>query len=165
MKITIGLPDKQGVTFTDVVDALRSIPGIDARRDHLWIEIHPEGEVCDESLGWIEWGGGECPVAEGAHLEILMRDGRKADGEAGDFFWEHYGGDIVEYRLLPGDDEINQGQVWTRWKGGPCPVRDDYLVEVRLRDGRVIDDFANTFYWMHLCGSDIVAYRILSEEG
>lgn len=61
--------------------------------------------------GWIEWGGGECPVDEGEIVDLKDRDGYLwlgADAlfstEARAEFWRHTGGqerssDIIAYRL------------------------------------------------------------------
>ena len=54
------------------------------------------------SEGWIEWGGGECPVEEGTLVDVGFRDGD--DGmniEAIDLLWNHenWGADIIAYRL------------------------------------------------------------------
>ena len=54
------------------------------------------------SGGWIEWGGGECPVEEGALVDVRFRDGD--DGiniEANNLYWFHknWSADIIAYRL------------------------------------------------------------------
>jgi hypothetical protein len=50
---------------------------------------------------WIKWKGGECPISEGARVDIKFRDGGVSEhGHAG-LRWDHIGlsGDIVAYRL------------------------------------------------------------------
>lgn len=54
------------------------------------------------SEGWIEWGGGECPVEEGTLVDVRFRDGD--DGiniEAKNLHWFHknWSADIISYRL------------------------------------------------------------------
>lgn len=62
--------------------------------------------------GWIEWSGGECPVAHGTSVDVLHADGEYfADHKAGvhdlTHFaatdWQFTGGpsDIVFYRVRP----------------------------------------------------------------
>lgn len=60
--------------------------------------------------GWIEWGGGECPVPEFTHIEIKFRCESKATDsrKPQNLRWSHathtaYSAkfDIVAYRLLP----------------------------------------------------------------
>lgn len=52
---------------------------------------------------WIEWHGGERPVAPKTRVEVKCRDGG-IDGPiaAKDYYWRHYGhsGDIIAYRVL-----------------------------------------------------------------
>ncbi|TIL38508.1 hypothetical protein [Mesorhizobium sp.] len=56
---------------------------------------------------WIEWYGGECPVAADASVEISLRCRELNRGSAGGFDWRHntprfaYEGDddIIAYRL------------------------------------------------------------------
>lgn len=54
--------------------------------------------------GWIEWGGGECPVDSDAIVEVRYRSPnlyQYNNDRAGDFAWAHDGidGDIIAYRL------------------------------------------------------------------
>ena len=52
---------------------------------------------------WIEWYGGECPVAEGADCEVKFRSGVKERHRNPEFWsWKHfdYDGDIIAYRVL-----------------------------------------------------------------
>jgi hypothetical protein len=58
--------------------------------------------------GWIEWSGGECPVAGDAEVEIQIRHGNLNIGDARAFSWRHGQGpfgyegddDIVAYRAV-----------------------------------------------------------------
>ena len=54
---------------------------------------------------WIEWAGGECPLADGGRHSIRKRDGWQSvpDIAAADWYgWRHNGSsaDIVAYRVL-----------------------------------------------------------------
>lgn len=66
---------------------------------------------------WIEWNGGECPVADGTIVDVRHRDGDEFFGElawgrrrplegktnwAGAVYWHHdeVDGDIVAYRVV-----------------------------------------------------------------
>lgn len=54
------------------------------------------------SEGWIEWGGGECPVPESANVDIKLECGsEKSNAPACSFIWQHsedvYA--IIAYRL------------------------------------------------------------------
>ena len=53
---------------------------------------------------WIEWYGGECPVAEGADCEVKFRSGEcNSEFSSGNWSWKHFasGGDIIAYRVFP----------------------------------------------------------------
>ncbi len=53
---------------------------------------------------WIVWPGGERPVAHEARVEIMMRDGVQAEGDAGRMNWRREGSpfDIAAYRSIHG---------------------------------------------------------------
>jgi len=61
--------------------------------------------------GWIEWGGGECPVPEGVKAEIKFRDGDCAELDTWldilEWRQKGYGSDIIAYRIIP-DQPTNQ---------------------------------------------------------
>jgi hypothetical protein len=66
-----------------------------------------EKELMDEAQGWIEWNGGECPVAEGTRVDYKLRgnpDTSVADASfpAENLQWNHENEpwDIVAYRLV-----------------------------------------------------------------
>lgn len=62
----------------------------------------PAAPVAD-SDGWIEWGGGSCPVPEEVFVDIRIKDGGELSGPAGDFMWEHPlagWNEIVFYRVV-----------------------------------------------------------------
>lgn len=64
-----------------------------------------EAALAAKSDGWIEWGGGECPVEKGALVDVKHLDGeiyqnKPAMGD-NNVCWSHNGshGDIIAYRL------------------------------------------------------------------
>lgn len=65
-------------------------------------EIEPE----DEDDGWIEWGGGVNPLADGIKIVARFRNGTTTEDKyafpSKDWDWSHTGGpqDIVAYRIV-----------------------------------------------------------------
>lgn len=61
-----------------------------------------------EESGWIEWSGGECPVAADVIVQCMMRGGEDvgfwhmAELKGGEWDWSHtnHPGDIVSYRVV-----------------------------------------------------------------
>ena len=62
--------------------------------------------------GWIEWGGGDCPVREGAIVDVRLRSGQvRSLVSADSFIWTHgyyhylpkTDADIVAYRVIEND--------------------------------------------------------------
>lgn len=52
---------------------------------------------------WIEWPGGECPVASDVHVEVKFRDGLcSSEYKAGTWNWKNLANDdeIIAYRVL-----------------------------------------------------------------
>lgn len=60
-----------------------------------------EAALAAKNGGWIEWGGGECPVADFLKVEYQLRGGAKGSESAKILEWQHEGGrhDIIAYRL------------------------------------------------------------------
>ncbi|HHL7169726.1 hypothetical protein [Klebsiella phage ZCKP8] len=70
-----------------------------------------EAALADKNDGWIEWGGGECPVPEGTLVDVKYRDGVIKKGlqalivnsgrSASRLFWvkDNIPTDIIAYRL------------------------------------------------------------------
>lgn len=59
-----------------------------------------------ENDGWIEWGGGDCPISEKDTVEVLSRNGKKATlSRAHTWDWTHIdsGSDIIAYRVIEND--------------------------------------------------------------
>lgn len=107
-------------------------PLLNARRSDDWELAEVTREQYESALadsdGWIEWGGGECPVEEGTLVDVRYRDGQelstlpakgKPEGgrDASRAFWHNDGNlnDIIAYRLhKPGiksrtnDDRLEQ---------------------------------------------------------
>jgi len=58
--------------------------------------------------GWIEWKGGECPVADGlAVTEVKFRSGDVVKAFADTWWWGHSGDedDIIAYRVVEQERE------------------------------------------------------------
>lgn len=53
---------------------------------------------------WIEWNGGECPVADHRRIEARLCDGTIEKLNADSFDWEHLPddaqSDIIAYRIV-----------------------------------------------------------------
>jgi rubrerythrin len=61
----------------------------------------------------------------------------------------------------PATSQTDDG--WLSWHGGPQPVADDVMVEIRLRGGIENKGTAKFFEWEHKdCSADITVYRIVS---
>lgn len=57
-----------------------------------------------DAEGWVEWGGGDCPVLEGTNTAVRFRDGREQKDQKPEYWvWRHIdsSGDIIAYRVLP----------------------------------------------------------------
>lgn len=71
-----------------------------SRAEYLHLYPAPDAD------GWIEWGGGECPVEDDAIIDIRFRYGHEERGVDADWDWEHSGGgDIIAYRLHKPEQE------------------------------------------------------------
>lgn len=112
-----------------------------------------EAALAAKNDGWIDWGGGECPVEIGVLVDVKLRNGRteyvqkahSVDGYASYPFWrnDNAGGDIISYRLYQpqeaeqaeADDEadlnecIGQGAapVWSGEGLPPVGCKCEYL--------------------------------------
>lgn len=66
-----------------------------------------EAALAAKNDGWIDWGGGECPVSDSAIVEVRYRNGEVKAAAPADFYeWGHgrphfvtTGRDIIAYRL------------------------------------------------------------------
>ena len=66
-----------------------------------------EAALAAKNEGWIEWGGGECPVSDSTIVEVRYRNGEVKAAAPADFYeWGHgrphfvtTGRDIIAYRL------------------------------------------------------------------
>lgn len=57
-------------------------------------------EAASKENGWIEWPGGDCPVAPTTLVDVKFRDGSGADGEPANWWnWDAYYAPIIAYRL------------------------------------------------------------------
>lgn len=89
-------------------------PAIELQAEEVVI---PDLVHVSDDEGWIEWHGGECPVAEGTLVDVIFRDGTEASStpanvidnryfaDASHAFWYSHGrrNDIVAYRLSKPD--------------------------------------------------------------
>lgn len=62
---------------------------------------------------WIEWNGGECPVADGTLVDVKLRADVIVEQElAAGWFWEHGlvhdDGDIIAYRVVKEAPNISE---------------------------------------------------------
>lgn len=68
----------------------------------------PELEAKKDADGWIDWGGGECPVDTKTLVDIKLKDGFTYKScHAGDYSWRHgwHNVDIIAYRLHKPQEE------------------------------------------------------------
>jgi hypothetical protein len=120
---------------------------------------------------WISWPGGDMPVSKGTRVEVLHRSGHvfedlAGSGRAEDWGHSNHPADILSYRVsgTPFPDGI-----WVEWFGGPQPVPDHTVVEVKFRDGVISSpQWAGLLDW-EIYGpeglfpeSDIVAYKVVN---
>lgn len=83
-----------------------------------------EAALAAKNDGWIEWGGGECPVEEGVLVDVKHRDGevyqnKPAIGD-NNVCWSHTGfhGDIIAYRLhKPSEADKARASAWIAYAG------------------------------------------------
>jgi hypothetical protein len=63
--------------------------------------------------GWIEWGGGQCPVADDQRVHVQFRDGEViSDADGYCLRWSHKGTprDIIAYRIIPEQPTNQNGE-------------------------------------------------------
>lgn len=62
--------------------------------------------------GWIEWGGGNCPVPENSRVDIKFRDGDIGLEQGPNWDWSHLGyrSDIIAYRIIPEQPTNQNGE-------------------------------------------------------
>lgn len=83
-----------------------------------------EAALAAKNDGWIEWGGGECPVEKGTLVDVKHRDGevyqnKPAIGD-NNVCWSHTGfhGDIIAYRLhKPSEADKVRASAWIAYAG------------------------------------------------
>lgn len=89
-----------------------------------------EAALAAKNEGWIEWGGGECPVEEGVLVDVKYRDGAIKKGlralipnsgrSASRLFWvkDNLSTDIIAYRLhQPTKAEQVRADAWNAYAG------------------------------------------------
>jgi hypothetical protein len=77
---------------------------------------------------WIEWDGGECPVSDGAVVQVELRGGDRMTGAFADEFWrkDNSPGDIVAYRVVSDAPAVDP----QRLTGGKLAGNHYYRVDV-----------------------------------
>lgn len=62
--------------------------------------------------GWIEWGGGECPVEPMEIVEVKITQTSQAEGVAHCWDWHHEEGEnnIIAYRIIPEQPTNQNGE-------------------------------------------------------
>lgn len=103
-----------------------------------WVEVTSEqyeAALAAKNDGWIDWGGGECPVDTKTLVDIRLKVGFTYKScHPGDYSWRHAGGggDIIAYRLrkpqevTEADDEADLNEcigqdVAPVWSGDGLP--------------------------------------------
>lgn len=84
-----------------------------------YIESEPVtfADVADAQDGWIEWGGGGCPVGVSTAIDVRMRDGSTYEDQVNStgLRWSHIGSsaDIIAYRVIkPAKEEVTKAPTW-----------------------------------------------------
>ena len=89
----------------DARDSLRDLIAAELAAKDAEIE-RLKAQIAEPVPGeWVEWKGGECPIADGVRHQVKLRDGYLSsdDLEARSWVgWDHIDGesDIVAYRVL-----------------------------------------------------------------
>lgn len=94
-KVTDDRPPKSAAFYPELNDRAAGI-----------VERYSSAAPVEDNDGWIEWGGGECPVPARSLIQIRMRDGAESDArDALAWYWRHdeqceNDGDIIAYRVV-----------------------------------------------------------------
>ncbi|MDE2202710.1 MAG: hypothetical protein KGJ38_08280 [Burkholderiaceae bacterium] len=99
---------------------------------------------------WNAWSRGPLPTGI---IDVRLRGGALYRGyTAADFDWRH----VIQWRK-----HVVAEPAWRPWSGGPCPVRADDRVDIKMRCGDIFRDQAPLgLIWSHTLGAgDIVEYR------
>lgn len=105
----------------------------DCHTDNIITREQYEAALTAKNEGWIEWGGGNCPVEKGTLIDVKWRDGRIDDGiqakvshghespnKRNAISWRHFGiaHDIIAYRLhKPTKSEQVRADAWDAYAG------------------------------------------------
>ena len=85
----------------------QQIEGLTAELEELRKRLDDAKPATPAPGEWVEWHGGECPIADGVRFEFMFRDNSQeknyAHCNAPDWIWSirGYASDIVAYRILP----------------------------------------------------------------
>ena len=94
-------------TENDPSDIGDAIDELTAERDELRRRLDDAKPATPAPGEWIEWRGGECPLADGVGFQFRFRDDSQDQTsvyrDATTWTWTHrgYSGDIIAYRILP----------------------------------------------------------------
>lgn len=121
---------------------------------------------------FIDWHGGECPVATDMLVQVLLqgRPEATAPKKAGSFNWQrvNYNGDIIAYRVVKAEKpDVKIPEGFTPWSGGSTPLPGEHYlrVELLLSNGDRLKGAVFEFDWAHTgSDSDIIAYRLVEAE-
>jgi hypothetical protein len=126
---------------------------------------HTDTNLCTESKPkavWIEWTGGNCPVA--GTVEYRLRGFEETNvAKAASLFWKHDGtaADIIAYRVVK---KAAEGE-WIKLVPGLVPIlSDDDLVQFRLKNGVEGATRDWNYEWSNrLSSADVIAYRVVKK--
>lgn len=151
---------RAGITDEQLTHAM--IAKLEQNKKRQWSEVKDGEPVNQVEDGWIDWPGGDCPVADHVMVSVKYRDGRvKEPDRAGGYIWTNgspisskSGADIVSYKIADG---------WINWGGGSRPIPGWQEVDVKFRNGDEAAQFkAENLSWWHTDSNcDIIAYRLV----
>lgn len=92
-----------------------------------------EAALAAKNDGWIDWGGGKCPVSASEMVDVIFgRGGRRSTNIADCWRWNHNGtdSDIIAYRLhQPTKSEQVRADAWNAYAGITEPDAESDLNE------------------------------------
>lgn len=108
-----GVSDPYIIMEVDVNDLLQPYRATRECGGHVWCsedelspwepeQVEAQQQPIAQDSGWIEWNGGEQPVASSVEVETVYRNGRKDRCLASEYWWCHKDSpyDIIRYRTV-----------------------------------------------------------------